>query len=80
MPKICYQDMKFGADRLALIDRANKIISEYTAQGFDLTLRQLYYQFVARAIIPNNERSYKNLGNLVNDAGTTSRIERGTFA
>ena len=52
----------------AVIGAANTIISEYQAQGFLLTLRQLYYQFVARALIPNTERDYKRLGNIVNDA------------
>lgn len=36
------------------------MIEEYQEQGYSLTLRQVYYQMVARDIIPNNERSYKN--------------------
>jgi hypothetical protein len=31
-----------------------------------LTLRQLYYQFVARDLIPNSQRSYKRLGDIIN--------------
>jgi hypothetical protein len=31
-------------------------------------VRQLYYQLVARDIIPNNEKSYKQITSLVNDA------------
>ena len=50
MPKIKYQDFNFRAGTLELITTANKIIAEYQAQGYDLTLRQLYYQFVARDI------------------------------
>ena len=46
MPKIAYIDRNIGAERLATIERANAIIAEYQAQGFTLTLRQLYYQFV----------------------------------
>ena len=44
-----------------LIDQADDIINEYDALGYILTVRQLYYQFVARGIIENSERSYKNL-------------------
>lgn len=33
-----------------------------------LTLRQLYYQFVARALIPNTMQSYKRLGDILNKA------------
>ena len=41
---------------------------EYSDQGYNLTLRQLYYQLVARSYIENNQRSYKRVGNLINDA------------
>lgn len=65
--KIKYQSTNFAADKLAKINTANEIIEEYTAKGFGLTLRQLYYQFVSRGLIPNNEREYKKLGDAVSD-------------
>ena len=43
----------FRAETLELIGQANEILSEYADQGFTLTLRQLYYQFVARQLIAN---------------------------
>lgn len=64
---IAYDTYNFGAKRLALIDQANDIIADYKKQGYTLTLRQLYYQFVSRDLIPNTEKSYKNLGNAIND-------------
>lgn len=66
--KIKYVDKKFGASALALIKTANQIIAEYQSQGFELTLRQLYYQFVARDIIANKQTEYKRLGAVINDA------------
>lgn len=75
MPKIEYVSKNFGADRLALIERINKVIDDYSAQGYNLTLRQVYYQMVARAIISNNERSYKNLGTLISDARLAGLID-----
>jgi len=75
MPKIKYQDFRFRADTLGLIETANKIIAEYRAQGFDLTLRQLYYQYVSRDIIPNTLKSYKNLGSVINDARLAGMID-----
>lgn len=75
MPKICYRAKRFSADRQDLIDKANAIITEYAAQGFELTLRQLYYQFVSRDFIPNNLRSYKNLGDVINDARLAGLID-----
>lgn len=50
-------------------------MTDYHAQGYSLTLRQVYYQMVARDIIPNNQRSYKNLGNLINDARLAGLID-----
>lgn len=75
MPKIKYQDFNFRPATLALIKTANQIIAEYQAQGFDLTLRQLYYQFVSRDIIPNTMQSYKNLGSVINDGRLAGMID-----
>jgi hypothetical protein len=75
MPKIEYVPKNFRDDTLIIIDQANAIITEYEAQGFDLTLRQLYYQFVARDLIPNTQRDYKKLGNIINDARLAGLID-----
>lgn len=65
--KIAYKDCSLRAEGLKVVGQANVIISEYQKQGFVLTLRQLYYQFVARELIPNNMRSYKRLGGIVDE-------------
>jgi hypothetical protein len=75
MPKIKYRDINLGSSRLATVLQANAIISEYEAQGFNLTLRQLYYQFVSRDLIPNSQRAYKQLGGVVNDARLAGLID-----
>lgn len=75
MPKIEYVPKNFSADRLQMIEKVNKVVAEYQKQGYSLTLRQVYYQMVARDIIPNNMRSYKNLGNLINDARLAGLID-----
>lgn len=75
MPKISYIEKRFRSETLEIIDQANAIITEYEAQGFDLTLRQLYYQFVARDLIPNTQRDYKRLGSIVNDARLAGLID-----
>ena len=59
MSKIQYVSKKFRSDNLELIKKINDVIADYDRQGFSLTLRQVYYQMVARDIIPNNERSYE---------------------
>lgn len=68
MPKIRYQAWNPGSDARDVISQANVICADYAQQGYDLTLRQLYYQFVARGLIPNNQKSYKRLGDIVNKA------------
>jgi hypothetical protein len=75
MPKICYRQKKFSPDRAYKIDKANAIIKEYAAKGYELTLRQLYYQFVSRDLIANNMREYKNLGEVINDGRLAGRID-----
>lgn len=68
MTMICYREINFRPATRELIDIANEIIEEYEDQGLNLTLRQLYYQFVARGYLANTERNYKRLGDIVSDA------------
>ena len=75
MPKIEYKSIKFQQKSLELINLVNQVVEEYQAQGYELTLRQAYYQLVARGYIPNNERSYKNIGNLINDGRLAGLID-----
>lgn len=66
--KIKYEEHKFNRKSLSIIDNINNIINEYLQQGYELTLRQTYYQLVARGIIENTEASYKRTGDLINNA------------
>lgn len=53
---------------LRRIEQANQIIDEYQADGMTLTLRQLYYQFVARGLLENKQRNYDALGDTISKA------------
>jgi len=75
MPYIRYIYKKFSAKSLRKIDQAEAIIQEYAADGYDLTLRQLYYQFVARDLIPNKQTEYKNLGSVISDGRLAGLID-----
>lgn len=75
MPKVCYVSKKFSADRMAIIDKANEIVEEYNAQGFSLTLRQIYYKFVSQAFIANTQKEYKRLGDILNDARVAGLVD-----
>ena len=63
-----FVDHKFNRASLELVATANGILNEYAGQGYRLSLRQLYYQLVARDYIENTVKSYKRIGNLVSDA------------
>lgn len=62
-----YVEKDFGEEAMKMILAANKIIEEYERAGYSLTLRQLYYQFVARGLLANADANYKKLGTLVSD-------------
>lgn len=66
---------RFNSSSLERIAQANDIIADYSAQGYKLTLRQLYYQFVSRNWIENTERSYKRLGSTISDARLAGLID-----
>lgn len=73
--KICYQSKNFSGTSLAVITKANEIIEDYESQGYDLTLRQLYYRFVSLGLIPNKDTEYKKLGSIINDARLAGLID-----
>jgi len=73
--KIAYVPKKFTASSMNIIEQANDIIEEFFAQGYDLTLRQLYYQFVSRALIANDMKEYKRLGEIISAARLAGLID-----
>ena len=75
MPKRQYEEKTFREAALLTIAQANAIINEYQEMGYELTLRQLYYQFVARGYVPNEQRQYKRLGKVVSDARLAGLID-----
>lgn len=86
MSKICYVEKNFGSASLAIIEMADRILTKYNGDGLDLTLRQLYYQFIARDWFPeswidpktgtkNNDKNYKRLGAIVNDARLAGMLD-----
>lgn len=75
MPKICYVPKRFSRSSRAIIYHTNTIISDYQDQGYNLTLRQIYYQFVSRDLIPNKQSEYKRLGSVINDGRLAGLID-----
>lgn len=68
MPKIAYISRRFNSSSIPTIRQADDICRQYAAQGLTLTLRQIYYQFVARGLMANRQSNYDRLGSILNDA------------
>jgi hypothetical protein len=70
-----YIRFNFSDKTLDLIATMNSIIAAYTVKGFVLTVRQLYYQLVARDIIENSQKSYKRITGIANDARLAGMLD-----
>jgi hypothetical protein len=75
MPMIEYEPKEFNRAHWMIINNANDICAEYERNGIQLTLRQLYYQFVARDLLPNKQTEYKRLGDIVGKARMAGLID-----
>lgn len=65
---ICYEPKRFSKEHSDIIDSCNHVLDEYAEQGFSLTVRQLFYQGVARAWWPNTQRTYDKVAKIVSNA------------
>lgn len=74
MTFIKYKDFRFTPRTLELIQVCNDVIEDWHQQGYDLTLRTVYYQLVSQDIIPNNINEYRRLGSIINDARLAGMI------
>ena len=73
--KCTYKQWNPGEVQRSIIAQADEICLDYQEQGYDLTLRQLYYQFVARGLLPNDNRSYHNLGTTISNARLAGMLD-----
>lgn len=70
-----FEDTALSKTSLARIADINAILAEYAREGYDLTLRQLYYQLVARAVIENSQQSYKRIVDLMGKARLAGLVD-----
>lgn len=75
MSKILYVDKDFNDEHMDIIDKANEIIEEFQEDGMDLSLRQLYYQFVSRGLFINDTKMYKRFGSIIGDGRLAGLID-----
>lgn len=57
--------LRLSSENKDRLNQINSILEEYVNDGYVLTLRQLYYQLVSRCIIPNNDKEYAKLSNIL---------------
>jgi hypothetical protein len=70
-----FKDWNPWPKTLKLIEHANTIIEEYQERGFKLTVRGLFYQFVARGLIENTFLKYKTFSISIADAREAGMID-----
>jgi hypothetical protein len=74
-----FVEKRFSRKSQMVIHAADEITNDYATQGFDLSLRQLYYQFVSRNLLANTEQNYDRLGSIINDARLAGLIDWDTI-
>ena len=75
--KIKYVDKRFQQKSLERIEAVNSILTEYEAQGYQMTIRQLFYQMVSRKITPFDNREYDKLITLIANGRNSGYIDWG---
>lgn len=85
--KICYDKKRFNSSTRLLIQQAEAILEDYQKMGYNMTLRQLFYQFVRRDLFPKEHRdstgvmtknhlnNYKMLGEAMGNARLSGLID-----
>jgi len=65
----------FNAKTASVIMQANTFLADYEAQGYNVTLRQLYYKFVSNVEgFENSLASYKRFGAVISKARLAGQI------
>lgn len=75
MKKAYGEPKRIISKRRELIKKIDDIASEYYEAGMKITVRQVYYQLVARNIMPNSKDSYEKISDLVADGRMAGLID-----
>lgn len=81
--KISYSKKRFYSKRRKLLDKMIGIIENYERRGYRLTVRQVYYQLLARTYIENTESDYDRVaeilqkGRMIGEVDWSMIVDRG---
>lgn len=70
-----FRDTSLNAKSMAYLKNINDIIEDYQSQGYNLTLRQLYYQLVTKNVISNHDREYKKLSRVLTEGRMAGLVD-----
>jgi hypothetical protein len=70
-----FKEINYRPETAEKLEKAEAILVKYRRQGYRLSLRQLFYQFVASAQLPNKHNEYKNLGTALRNGRLTGDID-----
>ncbi len=66
---------KFHDKTMAVIEQINAVVREYQAKDFQLTVRQVHYQRVARGLSENTPKAYNQLKGLLSAARLAGLVD-----
>lgn len=72
MAKIRFRDLEFREDTIDIIAKMNQILAQYQGR---VSVRQLYYRFVARGWIANTDKSYDKIQDIATKARYAGMID-----
>ena len=75
MTKKKYIEINFRKNRRKLLDKIISIADEYMAKKYRITVRQMFYQLVARGIVDNTESAYGKTSDILKDGRLTGEID-----
>lgn len=75
MAKELFTEWKPNQSSRTRLDSIVKVLEDPDYEGIKLTLRQLFYQLVSKNIIPNKQREYKNLSELLSKARLAGLVD-----
>lgn len=70
-----FLDIAFRSKTVLLIQQANSIIETYQDRGVKLTVRALFYRFVARNILANTPQNYERVASVIDDGRKAGLVD-----
>jgi hypothetical protein len=63
------------ADKKEVIDTIIRTVEKFSNDGWQMTLRQVYYQLVGMNAMPNDQLAYKKLSGLLDDCRYSGKVD-----